>query len=439
MLLALLVISQSLSIGGGSPVSVRQPFEVNITDKGAKCDGATDDSGAIQSAINAVAAGGLVVIPAHTCAFATTLVFGDATDGLQTTTYIGLRGAGPVASRLLWTGSTSSPAVKMVRNKYFYVADVQIANNGVRGTSIGLLEGGYGGVGTETVGGLFEHVLITGFHVDLQAGDSSNSAAASDNEYHYIELDNADTGYLQAVGNDFNHLFFDLNLGSNATGVEIGNGNFLVVGGSTFGNTTVDYNLHSNNPVTVRGIRGEVATRFITASSPLVHVVDCVLDDLTSSHQIILASTTNQLIVEGSTFNGSGQIAVTTTPPRYVRLVGNDIGGTPDAISPLTVVQAGGGGTFQVVFENNVSLTQSIIFPDTVGLYSMANPVTYFPRFLTPHPVSYSGLPTCSAISKGLPGFITDANTTTFLAQAGGGGSGAVPVICDGSNWKIGG
>jgi hypothetical protein len=53
-------------------------------------------------------------------------------------------------------------------------------------------------------------------------------------------------------------------------------------------------------------------------------------------------------------------------------------------------------------------------------------------------PTTVAGLGTCNSGAKGTRGFATDANSTTFLATAAGGGSNKVPVVCDGTNWVIG-
>lgn len=47
-------------------------------------------------------------------------------------------------------------------------------------------------------------------------------------------------------------------------------------------------------------------------------------------------------------------------------------------------------------------------------------------------------LPAASAALTGARAFVTDANSTTFLATAVGGGANAVPVVCNGSAWVIG-
>lgn len=47
-------------------------------------------------------------------------------------------------------------------------------------------------------------------------------------------------------------------------------------------------------------------------------------------------------------------------------------------------------------------------------------------------------LPVCSSTTKGGRATVTDANSTTFLAAAAGGGANIVPVMCNGTGWVIG-
>lgn len=54
-------------------------------------------------------------------------------------------------------------------------------------------------------------------------------------------------------------------------------------------------------------------------------------------------------------------------------------------------------------------------------------------------PLTVATLPTAGAHLQGLRQFVTDANSSTFGATAASGGSNKMGVICDGSLWKIGG
>lgn len=47
-------------------------------------------------------------------------------------------------------------------------------------------------------------------------------------------------------------------------------------------------------------------------------------------------------------------------------------------------------------------------------------------------------LPSASSVGAGARSFVTDCSTNTFLSIVSGGGSNAVPVVSNGSNWLVG-
>lgn len=53
-------------------------------------------------------------------------------------------------------------------------------------------------------------------------------------------------------------------------------------------------------------------------------------------------------------------------------------------------------------------------------------------------PMTVSSLPSASVVGAGTRAFVTDCNTTTFMASVGSGGSNAVPVFSNGTNWLVG-
>jgi hypothetical protein len=53
-------------------------------------------------------------------------------------------------------------------------------------------------------------------------------------------------------------------------------------------------------------------------------------------------------------------------------------------------------------------------------------------------PTVVASLPIASAGLTGARAFVTNATATTFASIVAGGGSNAVPVYCDGANWRIG-
>ena len=97
-----------------------------------------------------------------------------------------------------------------------------------------------------------------------------------------------------------------------------------------------------------------------------------------------------------------------------------------------------GGNINAVQFNNGVQLTgtSTFTFIDSTGLLSVPNITTT--GVVKTTATTYSGLPLAGTAGAGARAFITDANTTTFLATVIGGGSNAVPVVSNGSTWIVG-
>lgn len=97
-----------------------------------------------------------------------------------------------------------------------------------------------------------------------------------------------------------------------------------------------------------------------------------------------------------------------------------------------------GGVINTVQFNDGTQLagTTSFTFVATTGILSVPNVTTT--GVVRTTATTYSGLPLAGTAGAGARSFITDANTTTFLAAVGGGGSNAVPVVSNGSIWIVG-
>ena len=104
--------------------------EVSVTDPafGAKCDGTTDDTTAIQNAINSLpASGGIVLFPVATCRISTTLTIGNGTtSAFSTQSGVFLKGRGipnsinffgaypaTVGPKLQWIGASTVPMISV--------------------------------------------------------------------------------------------------------------------------------------------------------------------------------------------------------------------------------------------------------------------------------------------------------------------------------------
>ena len=109
--------------------------------------------------------------------------------------------------------------------------------------------------------------------------------------------------------------------------------------------------------------------------------------------------------------------------------------------SSISVVSSGGNISTSVNGTANV-----VVFAQTgeyiTGLISATGNVTAG-NVLTAGIVkttaqTYATLPTASDAGAGARSFITDANTATFGSQVNSGGSNAVPVWSNGTNWYVG-
>ena len=97
-----------------------------------------------------------------------------------------------------------------------------------------------------------------------------------------------------------------------------------------------------------------------------------------------------------------------------------------------------GGNINSVQFNDGTQLsgTTSFTFVATTGTLSVPNITTT--GVVKTTATTYSGLPLAGSAGAGARAFITDANTTIFLAQVSGGGDNAVPVVSNGSIWIVG-
>lgn len=375
-LVLLLLMCPALVAGQAQWAGSHWNNDVYVIDYGAVCNGATNDAAAIQAAINAAApTGGTVVFPPRRCAIATTLTVGAPTG--TTATNISLRGSSPVTSIITWTGATNVPAVQLKSNRYFRIQDLGILNTSSKGTTVGLLFTGYGGVGTETFGGVLDHVLVQNFHIGIQAGDDVVGVSASDMTYNFIELSGNDYGWVLEQLNTLNHVFTGLNLVGNGIGVYANIGNLFVRGGSTSGNATADFMIGSVDIVTIRDMRAEttlgrfVVLGYMSGEAQIVPNVATIEGNQTSSAPsdgiVVEVLGGKNVTITNNMFSGQVATAVDGLP-RLLTMSGNIVK-SADAVSPLTFATPTSDNTVQsrAVFRSNWRTDSSLGFPDAEG------------------------------------------------------------------------
>lgn len=324
----------------------------SVLDFGARCDGLTDDTVAFSRAVHAAQPSGIIRIPAATCVVSSSIVLGDDT-GLGGTTFLSLEGITPGVSAIQWRGTSDGVAVKMVRNKYFAVKNIAIYNaSGQRGTSIGLLQTGYGGVGTETLGGTFEHIIIAGFSVGMQAGQTSGVvAAASDSAYRWIDFEANDVGFRLVEGNSKNHVVTDINCGENGLCVDLVAGSMSVNGGSTNHNDT-DFMIRNTDVFSIKNVRAELKSGGTFLKVPAAYVVlveGCqVGESVSPTTWAVDLDVVRHAIIQGNHF--ISKVRVNNYVSGAMMMLNNYIHG--DEVLPFFL--GPDGGTFPVVSKGNI-------------------------------------------------------------------------------------
>ena len=99
-------------------------------------------------------------------------------------------------------------------------------------------------------------------------------------------------------------------------------------------------------------------------------------------------------------------------------------------------VPSGTTGYIQYANGNVMGSSSNLTFAPSTNTLSVSNITTT--GVIKTTSTTYSGLPPASSAGAGARAFITNANTTTFLAIVGAGGSNAVPVVSNGTNWIVG-
>lgn len=195
------------------------------------------------------------------------------------------------------------------------------------------------------------------------------------------------------------------------------------VGAATYTNPTVQIDAYgriisaSNNTVagTVTSVNITPGTGIQVTGGPI-----------TSNGSIIVTNTGVTRLNAGTGITLSGSNGnVTISGPASIGTV-TSIGITSNTLTVGPVSPITTAGTLSVNLPNSISLSGNVTSNNAIA------------NIIKINPIDYANLPAANVIGSGGRAIITDANTVTFYAVVGSGGSNIVPVFSDGTDWRVG-
>lgn len=254
-----------------SPVDATggQAFDIDVKAYGAVCDNSTDDLTALRAAFAAAAAltnqAANVRLPSGTCVFSDTITIGTVQSPYN---HINVIGQGEDSSLLKYTGSTDGrPAILLNHNSYFHWENFALTRSGARGTSKGILVGATSGSGTQSTGGTFEHLSVSGFSINMLVGADGTYSVGEASEMLFVAMrfGTADYCWTSAGYNALNFVFESSDFSECSTAA-ISLGDFasdrVVVHGGAYANNECDFRASNTfSPTIIDGIRSEGADK----------------------------------------------------------------------------------------------------------------------------------------------------------------------------------
>lgn len=301
------------SLLGGMPLIDKGSQVYNVKAYGATGDGATDDTAAIQSAIDAALSnvitngyGGVpVFFPAGKYKITSTLQLYRSDFAFA---FVDVLGVGH-ASQIQWYGSTTGTAIKALRLKHFRMSGLLITNSVAAGTTIGLLCTNSTG-GTGTLNGVCESVTVDGFYTCVQLGEASG-AASSEITWINLTVQNCSHGvYISSTGNTLNNQFHNIEIYScSVAGIYSSQGEgVFVYGGASSGNYR-DFDFRHGGVYHIYGFRSESNTAEwlaggTTAAFTSITIIDCNLLGTTAADGVLIRTGGGPVTIIGSRISG---------------------------------------------------------------------------------------------------------------------------------------
>lgn len=345
--------------------------QINVKDFGAKGDGVTDDTAAIQAAFTAVASssrkGGTVVLPRGEYRISSTITAspnGQVTD-------VRVVGEAIDATALSWYGGDAPALLFAGRTRGLLIQSLRIEQKGTAGTGVGIQFAG-DVIGTNHALGVLEQVRVAYFNEGVALGDASGHAV-SEMELRHVQTNNCTTGVVLRDTQTTNIWVRGLGISGNATGLKVINASSLhILGGSASANTVQDFEFTIGAANwTVRDFRSENAYRFLSMGNPALggqtvssYLIDnCQVNGTTAPDgQSIRLYTGAQYTISNTRIpghvllaTGTGAVAARTT----LHMTGN----TTDA----TFIENGDSATaFTIIYSFGNKRDATNFFPDRI-------------------------------------------------------------------------
>jgi hypothetical protein len=338
-------------------------------DYGVACDGSTDDTSALQSAIDATKAiGGTLILPTGVCVVSDTLVVGGGDgSGGDGSSFVSLVGQGQLNTVLQWNGSSSGTLLSFQQNKYFIAQGFSVRNQGGRGTTVGVVLTGPGTTGgTSTLMGQFRMVMISGFQHCMEAGGGD---ASSEILYTHVGFEDCGTGWQNYGLNTLDHVFEMATCSASDLCFEIDAGNAYIDGGS-LSNNTQDIDISGGgfaaaDAVAIRNVRSENAGLFVAGGIGEITIENCMVAGLDGDDAIHITSASGIWRIVGNQMDGR----INFTDGGQAEIRGNRLQGDETLNLPFVVT----GGQNQIVNASTNWVYDAtgpiVFFQDVRGMY----------------------------------------------------------------------
>jgi hypothetical protein len=287
------------------------PTIFNVRDYGAVGDEKTDDTSAIQAAINAADTngGGTVYLPAGSYRI-TGIMLGINNTG-DATSFVSLVGESEITTKLRYYGSSSGVALSFNKNKYSHLRDLRITNcTGSRGSTEGIRTAG-SSHGTASNGHVFESLIIEGFHYGWHTSSSDEKSHSTSSEITAInlQLEKCDSGFRNNDFNGLNFNFINLSISECAIGVDAVTAGVYVHGGAAAGNG-IDFFFANGGTRSVSDFRSETCRTFLEfnpgSNNAPMSVTNCQVTAPKGEYAIKMKY--GKLLIESSQIEGPIQV-----------------------------------------------------------------------------------------------------------------------------------